>query len=554
MKSVFSRLCQLFSWKITPIKLIFLVALYFTVAFNIPFYRAVFQNYQPIGAFGDYFVYTVPLVLLVLCNIIFNVLTLPFVHKIIVPIFILFGAAVSYNSLFFNIYFNREMLDNVLQTHAAEALGMMSVSYVLWLVFLGIVPAILYVRCRLQYAVWWREILKRLASIAASLVVVLAIAALFYQDYATFFRNHNNMKYLIVPSNFVGSSISKIKQIRKANMPYDAWAKGSKLAKPNAVRHVSVLVVGETTRSQNWGLNGYAKSTTPKMAQRMANGEAMVNFSNVSSCGTSTAVSVPCMFSPVTQADYGDIKIQKQDNVLDALQYAGIGVHWLENNSDCKGACKNVPTVRTIDFKLPEMCRSGLCLDNIMLPELDKILANAPANQDLAIVVHTIGSHGPTYYERYTDKERVFTPTCDTREINRCSKEELDNTYDNTIVYVDQLLDQIITRLQQHEDWASSMFYLSDHGESLGENGVYLHGMPYAIAPKEQTSVPMLMWFSNTWLANKNVDLACLKDKAKTQTYSHDNFFHTIFSLFDMQTNSVAKYQQEMDILAQCRK
>lgn len=538
-------------WQTGSVKLILLVSLYFLLIFNFPFLRTVFQLYQPTGGAQDYFVYTVPIVLFALLNLIFNILTLPWLHKIIIPLLIIIAAAISYNSLFFNVYFNRDMLDNVLQTNAAEASRLISPSYLAWLVFLGVLPALVYLRTKIVYQVWWKELGKRLISIVCSLAVVASVAAFSYQDYASFFRNNLTLKHLIVPSNFMAASISKIKRLRAAQMPYQALGKDAKMLKTDNRRNVSVLVLGETTRAQNWGLNGYTKQTTPKLAERLKQGEALINFPNVQSCGTFTALSVPCMFSSLTREDYNELQADHQDNLLDTLQHAGVNVQWVENNSDCKGVCKNVPSVDVIHLNLPEFCTDGECLDNIMLPELDKMLA--ATEKDTLVVLHTIGSHGPTYFERYTPEERLFSPTCDTKEINRCSNEQLANTYDNSIVYLDQLLDKVIARLAAHPDWKSSMLYVSDHGESLGENGIYLHSTPYAIAPKEQTSVPMVIWLSPAWVQHKNTDLSCLQRNAG-QAYSHDHLFHTVFSLMDIDLGSLKQYNPNLDILAACRK
>ena len=97
------------------------------------------------------------------------------------------------------------------------------------------------------------------------------------------------------------------------------------------------------------------------------------------------------------------------------------------------------------------------------------------------------------------------------------------------------------------------MLYVSDHGESLGENNMYLHAAPYAIAPKEQTHVPMVMWFSKQWAENKAIDLNCVRNNANN-AYSHDNIFHSILSFMDMKMDSVKAYNKELDILAACRK
>ena len=258
------------------------------------------------------------------------------------------------------------------------------------------------------------------------------------------------------------------------------------------------------------------------------------------------------MFSTFTRSNYDGVKAEHQDNVLDILQRAGVAVTWLDNDADCKEVCQNVPTVNVTALALPEFCHDGECLDNILLPQLQKIL-DTPSDKDEIVILHTIGSHGPTYYQRYTEKERIFTPTCDTNAIHQCSREQLVNTYDNTIVYVDQFLDKVIALLASRDDLESVLLYVSDHGESLGENGMYLHSAPYSIAPKEQTQVPMIMWFSKMFRQNEGIDFQCLENRAKNEQFSHDNYFSTVFGLMDMSHVSET-YQGEMDILAACKK
>lgn len=534
-------------WKMSSIKLNLLLALYFTLVLNIAFFREVIYLSHP----TDYFLLTTPLVLFVACNIVFNVLSVPVLHKMIIPAFLLISAAVSYNSLVFNVYFDRDMLTNVLQTNVAESSRMFSFSYVAWLLVVGVLPTVLYLCVKVDYKKWWVELLARMGSILASALFVFAIGAVFYQDYASFFRNNKYLPHLLVPSNFVGATISKIKHTRMENMPFVQTGIDAKIEKTDDDVNVSVIVVGETTRAQNWGLNGYGRQTTPYLAERVKRGENLINFTDVSSCGTATAISVPCMFSSLNRSDYDAVQANHQDNLLDTVQHAGVKVQWIENDAGCKDVCNRVPTINTVDLQVPEYCTDGECLDNIMLPELEKALANA--SQDTVIVLHTIGSHGPTYFERYTEKERQFTPTCDTKEINQCSQAELINTYDNGILYIDQFLDKVIGQLEAYPNLKTSMLYLSDHGESLGENNMYLHATPYAIAPKEQTQVPMVMWFSPKWVENKKVDLTCLRQNAN-RPYSHDNFFHSALSLIDMKMASVKAYNKDLDILAACRK
>lgn len=530
--------------------LIILVALYFVVVFNFAFLKKVFGLYEPTHSL-DLFFYSIPVVLTALLTIVFSLLIVPFVHRLIVPILILLSSAVSYNVLMYNVYFDRDMLDNVLQTTPAESVRMFSVSFILWLLLTGVLPAIFYVRIRLKTTRWYKEILKRLLIIVISLATLATVAGFYYQTYAAFFRNNISLRYQIVPSGYIGAIHSKIKQIRRQNMPYTVLGKDAKLKKDDSLRNVLVLIVGETTRKQNWGLSGYHRQTTPLLAKRLANGEHLFNFDQTQSCGTATAHSVPCMFSSMTQKTYEPIAALHQDNLMDVLQYAGIQTRWIENNSSCKGVCQHIPTIDVMSLNLPEFCTNGHCLDNIMLPQIDKALAND--GNDVVLVLHTLGNHGPTYYERYTKNERLFTPTCDTKEINSCSQGELVNTYDNGVVYVDQFIDKVIANLQKYPNAKTSVLYAADHGESLGENGFYLHGAPLAIAPKEQTSIPMILWVSDTWAKHSPYDLKCVANQ-KSNPYSHDNFFHTALAMTDIDLTSVKQYDEKLDILANCKR
>lgn len=540
---------RLFNLKAHSFVLNFILSLYFTLVFNYAFLREVFTLHPWTGSGQDVFILTIPFVLFFALNIVFNILALPVLHKVIIPLLLIISAAISYNSVYYNVYFNRDMLDNVLQTSVAESSRMITPTYLLWIIGLGIIPALLYILIKVDYKKWWLELTTRIIAICVAGLGIVAVGCFYYQDYASFFRNNKSLAHLIYPSNFVVATVSKIKRYHVQHLPFTKIGLDIRQKKSRSKPKVAVLVIGETTRAKNWGLNGYSRQTTPKLAAR---GEQVINFTNTSSCGTATAVSVPCMFSVLNRENYDAVTAEKQDNLLDLLQRAGVEISWFNNNSSCKGVCSRVPNADFIDLDIPEYCKDGECLDAIMLPELDKLLKRNLA-KDLVVVLHTLGSHGPTYYERYTKEFRRFTPTCDTNEINRCSKEELVNTYDNSILYLDNFLDKIIQKLEAYKERESVLFYASDHGESLGENGIYLHGAPYLIAPKEQTHIPMVMWFSDLFLKNAKFNLGCLHQHSKTGQYSHDNFFHTVLNMMDIDLG-LSLYNKQLDILARCTK
>ncbi|MGO4779028.1 phosphoethanolamine transferase, partial [Lysobacter sp. 2RAB21] len=155
-----------------------------------------------------------------------------------------------------------------------------------------------------------------------------------------------------------------------------------------------------------------------------------------------------------------------------------------------------------------------------------------------------------SYYLRYPPRLRVFTPTCDTGELGQCGREQIVNAYDNAILYTDEFLARTIAYLSEDADRDTAMIYVSDHGESLGENGLYLHGVPYSIAPKTQIKVPMVMWMSPGFIGSRGVDMQCLRAES-AKPASHDNLFHSILGLMQVQTNV---YRKDMDLFAPCER
>ncbi|MCD8476774.1 MAG: sulfatase-like hydrolase/transferase [Sulfurospirillum sp.] len=286
-----------------------------------------------------------------------------------------------------------------------------------------------------------------------------------------------------------------------------------------------VFVVGETARAKNFSLGGYEKPTNPLLGKR----EDIVYLSNMSSCGTATAISLPCMFSKFERKAWESDK-EQYENLVDVLMKTGVRVIWRDNNS---GKDKNIAK-RVSDA----LYYKGVQFDEVLLKDFQENVDKT--YEDTFIVLHQEGSHGPTYFQRYPEAFKKFTPTCDTQDLEKCTQEEIVNTYDNTILYTDYVINQAIALLKKNEDkYETALIYASDHGESLGENGIYLHGLPYMIAPSEQKHVPALFYFSD-----KEKEKS-LHVKAK-EALSHDHLFHTILALFKIQTS---EYKPSLDLL-----
>lgn len=523
-----------------------IIAVFFTLLQNLALWVHLKDLFAITPAASTGFVISIPIVVLAIMNAIFTLLVWPYVHRVIIALVIILSTFATYAMYNYGAYFNYGMIVNVFETNSGEAGSYFSVTLLLWIITLAVIPIFLLSRFRVAFqSSVFKEVAVKVVSILVSLIVIVFIAMIYYKDYASLVRNHNEIKALINPTNYLTSGFRYGKyQLVEADMPFteignDATDEHNK----NDKKNVLVLVVGEASRSMNYSLNGYSRQTNPQLAQ-----QDVISFKNVSSCGTATAVSLPCMFSDMTKATYNATIARHQEGLLDVLQHSGINVLWKDNDGGCKGACDRVKHIEMSAEIDSSLCHSGSCYDGILLEQLKEYIGSL--EQDSVVVLHLIGSHGPTYNDRYPDEFKVFKPTCNTSEIQGCSKEELLNTYDNSILYTDHILNSVITILKNDESsHNTAMFYLADHGESLGEEGVYLHGLPYNIAPKEQTTVPMIMWLSPQFQQDRHIDSECLSKEAEVGGYSQDNLFHSVLGMMDVKT---AEYKPELDIFSTC--
>ncbi len=450
----------------------------------------------------------------------------------------------------YNVLLDPSMLRNVLRTDLRESRELMSWSLA-WQVTLWAAAPIAFI--------WWvriarlpllRSALVRIGTVVAAFVIALAALLLISRDFTSLMRNQKEVRYLITPGNFMISLIrTAAADVRTAKAPRRIVGADAKreIATPDATRkpRVFVFVLGETARAANFSLYGYARETNPEIAKL-----DIVAFSDVTACGTSTEVSVPCLFSPYGRANYDEDLIRQSEGLLHVLARVGVDVRWLDNQSGCKGVCDG-PGIqsRKLDATFaPDLCRGEDCFDEILVRGLAADLDTVRG--DSVIVLHMLGNHGPAYFRRYPDAFRRFTPDCQTAELRRCSREQVVNAFDNALLYTDHVLTEIAKLLEQSSDrFDTAMLYVSDHGESLGENGFYLHGIPYAIAPDFQTHVPMIWWQSQGFAAASGVDQACLRGRAR-EALSHDNLFHSMLGLFDVTTTV---YRRDRDLFAPCR-
>jgi len=253
------------------------------------------------------------------------------------------------------------------------------------------------------------------------------------------------------------------------------------------------------------------------------------------------------MFSPLTRDQYSYEGGLANENLLDVLVHAGFAVEWWDNNTGHKDVAARVPSRMMTAADGAEFCQPE-CIDGVFLKHLEEKAATITGNT--VIVLHQIGSHGPSYWLRYPSEQERFAPACQTPDLTECSSEEIVNAYDNTIAYTDRFLSQVIDLLDSHDRVIPAMFYVSDHGESLGEGGLYLHGTPYFMAPDDQTHVPMVVWMSDRFRDTLALDKACLTT-AKGDDVSHDNMFSTVLGMLDVSTTA---RDPALDLAGACRK
>lgn len=520
--------------------------LFFITVFNISFWQRLSVWLSPLGFYEITVFFMVFLLIGAVLYLVFCLLLIPFLFKPVVISLILATSAISYFMMQYGVMIEKNMVRNAAQTDFLESLDLISWGMIVWLLLTALLPIVVIIKTKIQYRSLYREILVRSAFIFAACCTIAIVGFCYYQDFASLFRNHREIRFIVTPFNYLQATSSYLKEHFATPKALVLIGQDAKHFTRSNQPQVLVLVVGETARADHFSLNGYSRETNPKLSQA----QDIINFSNMWSCGTETAVSIPCMFSGIPREKFELDIAAGQENVLDVLRHTKkIDVLWLDNNSGCKGVCERVAGEKLFETKpSATYCEGQECFDEVLVESLQQQLKKI--SRDTVIVLHQKGSHGPAYYKRYPKKFAVFQPECQTSELQKCTQAEITNSFDNTILYTDYVLDKIISLLNTQQNITTAMWYLSDHGESLGENNLYLHATPYVFAPDAQKHIPMLMWFSANWQQQNRVSLTCL-GKQTARPYSHDNVFSTLLGLMEVQTQV---YQRERDILARCQK
>lgn len=452
------------------------------------------------------------------------------VRRAVLVLLSLTGAIFFAGTLVYGIAFDPNMARNVISTDVHEASAYFSARTLLLALAAGLPPVLAASAADMTPAG------LRPAAVRGG-VAILALAAgagaLFTQmnTLAAVMRNDKALRYLITP----------------VNVPYSLAATLARDASPDAAQKrivdpkpefsvrlsrpaVLLVVIGETTRSASWGLAGYARDTTPALRA-----EGVISHPSVTACGSSTDVSLPCMLSRIGRSDYDRSRIIGEEALPSLLARAGAHVVWVDNQSGCKGTCAGTE-VRSPDPK-SAACASGRCFDGVLLDELDGDLANLPADRPTVLFYHMYGEHGPRYHADSPAHAKVWTPECTDADLGACTKESIINAYDNAVRYTDGVLAGLVKRLKARTDIDAGFVYVSDHGESLGEGGLYLHGAPYFMAPSEQIRVPMVMWLSKDWSRTFGFDAANLA-REPAGGVTHEHLYSTVLGMLGVQSTT----------------
>ena len=525
--------------KFTQTQLIIYVSIFFVLFDNYSFFHNVLQVY-PLNWHNVGFLVSLAIILLFFMIFLLTLFCYKYTLKPIIIILLLVSSLTNYFMNSYHVVIDASMIRNTLQTNMHESMDLITLKQVLYFFFLGILPAYFVYKAKVEYRPFKQEFMARLKLIGISLAVIIVAIFLFSKFYTSFVREHKPLRYTINPAYWI-YSIGKYVHLTFNSGPIVVKPIGldAKVVNDENRSKLVIMVVGEAARADHFSLNGYERETNPFLRQ-----DDVVNFPNFYSCGTSTAASVPCMFAKYGKSDYSYKKGITTENVLDVLKHTkDIAILWRDNNSDSKGVALRVPYE---DYKIPKnntICENGECRDVGMLVGLDQFIEKNK-DKNILIILHQMGNHGPAYYKRYPKAFEKFTPTCKTNQLENCTQEEIKNAYDNAILYTDYFLDKTIDFLKKYEKkYDTVMIYMSDHGESLGEGGVYLHGLPYFMAPDAQIHIGSLMWFGKN-MAQK-IDENALKNRS-SKKYTQDNLFHTLLGLFNVQTK---EYNEKMDIL-----
>ncbi|HNP37303.1 MAG TPA: sulfatase-like hydrolase/transferase [Woeseiaceae bacterium] len=532
---------RLYAWQLA-----LLAAAFITLTSNWELFGTLTHRLDLSSLAGAGFMLLIPLLIIFVLTTLFLLLGVGRVLKVIIAASLIVSAVLSYFINELGVVFDKDMFINVLDTitegNTGEAFELLSWPLAWHVLLFGVVPALLLLLLRIRTTRPLLEFRNRATVIITGFALVTALALSNYRYTSYFAVENRDLRHQVVPVTPLIYAVKLARDSFENPAPFVVLGADAMQDKTVNKRTVGIMVVGETARADHFSLLDYTRRTNPRLALE----DDLVSL-DARACGTSTAYSVPCMFFLRGQEQYDPEDARAESNVLDVLAAAGVETIWIDNNSTCKHVCDRIES-RNLRLRADGSMQFDGDYDSLLVDVTNQLLDRD--GPDLLIVLHMMGSHGPAYSRRYPEKFATFEPYCHELSPTECSTSEVTNAYDNSILYTDYILDELIARLKQHrDDFDSFLFYASDHGESLGEDGVYLHGLPYQLAPRAQKEVPMLVWLSGDYAADHHIDL--LDPSINTpQHASHDSISHTLLGLYDVRTNL---YAANNDLFAAAR-
>ncbi len=463
---------------------------------------------------------------------------------------LLLVALSSHFMIHYHVLIDAPMVVNALQADPREALEYLNWPMALAVLLIAFVPAWWLLRQPLQRLTLASHAAVNALSIVTNLLLALALAWSVSDTIKPLLHTNPRLPYMVNPLNGVwGAAQASTQTWSRSGAHADPI--GLDVARGTSYRSTAkppllLLVIGDSARADHLALNGYARPTSPRLAQ-----EDVFSWRQASSCGTSAASSLPCLLSPLGQEGFAARSTNSQ-NLLDVLQTAGLAVLWLDNQYGCKGLCDRIHRADTGRASVEGLCTDNGCMDEVMLLNLADRLRALPQEQrrnGVVVVLRAMGSHGPAYHKHSNPGSKKFLPECTQNLLADCSTQEVVNAYDNTLVYTDHFLAESVQWLKrQSAQYSTTMLYVSDHGESLGEKHIYLHGAPDKLAPPAQRHVPLVAWVSPAQQQRSRLSTACLRSHLN-KPVTHDHVFHSVLGLLDLQTSL---YRRESDLFANC--
>ncbi|MET0029730.1 MAG: phosphoethanolamine--lipid A transferase EptA [Candidatus Thiodiazotropha sp.] len=509
------------------IGLLLMLSLFNLALYHWPLFRFAFDNLEAINLDTVLILITVSVVIVVVTLILLSLLLL-ISQRLLKPvgIIMLIGNSVAlYFIKTYQVVLDKTMMSNVMNTDVNEASSFFHPMLLVYIVIFGLIPSAVLLFRR------YRRTTRLRLAVFAVFSLLLGVGWV-YANASTWLWIDKNAKKLggmILPWSYVINSIryqTKLLANSREQTPLPPATIDSDS------RTVVVLVIGESARAANFSLYGYPRPTNPLLSR-----DGAVAMQNTQACSTYTTASVSCILS---HDNHDTLFSGHYEPLPSYLQRSGADVIWRSRNW---GEPPLKVATYERDSEIKERCKGqpGCEGDEVLLSGLAERIQSSQANK-IFVVLHQKGSHGPDYHTKYPDRFEVFKPVCETVELSKCSNEELVNAYDNTIVYTDYVLHRLIELLKGLDGTAAVMLYISDHGESLGEHGLYLHGTPYTIAPDVQKQVPFIVWMSEGFANARGLSSAALGQQAE---HSQDNIFHSVLGALDVRSSV---YDGSLDI------